>query len=129
MMIIMADNEDDANDTIMRLDDAGVLKSLVGRSSSPCKPWMPGVPFLARRMWMVAVSRSICCQRMSTSSLTRNACRKAMRISNRSLVGFRLLPAVCSSASRLMWRLDVGHFIACATILAPISSRSRAKKL
>jgi hypothetical protein len=31
---------------------------------------MPGVPFLARRMWTLAVSSSICCQRRSTSSLT-----------------------------------------------------------
>jgi len=34
------------------------------------------VPFLARRIWTVAVSRSICCQRMSRSSLTRNAWRR-----------------------------------------------------
>jgi hypothetical protein len=37
------------------------------RSSSPCRPWMPAVPFLARRIWMAAASRSICCQRRSTS--------------------------------------------------------------
>jgi hypothetical protein len=63
------------------------------------RPWMPGVPFLARRMWMVAVSRSICCRRMSTSSLTRNASRKAQRTSTRSRVGLRLLPAVSISVA------------------------------
>jgi hypothetical protein len=57
------------------------------------------VPFLARRMWIVAVSRSICCRRMSTSSLTRNASRKAKRTSNRSRVGLRLLPAVSISVA------------------------------
>src|SRR3954453_16881304 len=44
-------------------------------------------------MWTLAVSSSICCQRRSTSSLTRRACRKPMRISSRSRVGLRLLPA------------------------------------
>ena len=34
---------------------------------------MPGVPFLALRISIVALSKWTCCQRRSTSSLTRKA--------------------------------------------------------
>jgi hypothetical protein len=91
--------------TIRLADILAALRRLDGddarnsRSSSPCKPWIPGVPFLARRMWIVAVSRSICSQRMSTNSLTRSACRKAIRISSRSRTGLRLLPPVVNRLS------------------------------
>jgi hypothetical protein len=37
---------------------------------------MPGVPFLAMRIWIVAAFTSICPTLMSTNSLTRAAWRK-----------------------------------------------------
>jgi transposase-like protein len=59
------------------------------------------VVFTWRRQARTAaqVERWICCQRISTSSLTRSACRNAMRISSRSRTGLRLSPAVVSSLS------------------------------
>src|SRR5262245_32842 len=71
----------------------------IKRSSSPCSPWMPGVPFLARRICTVAALRSNCSTVRETSSETRSACRNARRMSSSSRTGLRFLRAALRSLS------------------------------